>query len=866
MPRKTLPASAARRNTLMLAIGAFILTAILAFSYREWSEYRRANIEAAHARDVLDSVNRLMAGLLDAETGQRGFVLTGEAGYLEPYTRAAQLVPVELGNLNGLLGPGAAPVQQLNTLVDQKLAELRQTVDLRRSQGLAPALEVVLSDRGKRAMDQIRSIAADIQRSEESNRIDSSVEGERAAQRALLITIGGSLILLAFLAVGNVSIHRAFVACEEALGDAQKARDSLRTTIASIGDAVIATDTEGRIAFSNKAAQTLLRAREADILGKNLDDVFRIVNEFSRAKIESPVAKVLREGVAAGPANHTLLIAQDGTEIPIDDSVAPIRPEGGPLQGTVLVFRDITESRRAEAASRLLASIVENSDDAIVSKNLNGIVTSWNKGAERIFGYTPEEIVGQPISILAAPDRLNEMPEILERIKRGERIDHYHTLRRTKAGKVIHVSLTISPVRDADGKIIGASKISRDITAQVEAQKQIAEQRERLRVTLNSIGDAVMTTEASGHISYLNPVAEKLTGWTSVEAAGKPLEQVFRILDEGSRRAVENPVGTVLREGRIAGLANHTLLIARDGKEIAIDDSAAPIRNERGELLGVVLIFRDITERKRLEEQRVELLVKDRALASERVLRETEAELARVGRALSVGELATSIAHEINQPLAGVVTNAEAGVRWLSGETPKVQEARESLALIARDANRASAVIRRIREFLKKENPQSTLLDINHVAEEAVALARMELQKRRIDLQTEFASDLSPVRGDRIQLQQVILNLIMNGAEAMASTEGAKELVLRSQKSDSNGVIIAVRDSGVGLLPQDMPRMFDAFFTTKPAGMGMGLSISRTIVESHGGRIWAEVNDGPGLTVQFRLPAETTSQAASSPL
>jgi signal transduction histidine kinase len=137
------------------------------------------------------------------------------------------------------------------------------------------------------------------------------------------------------------------------------------------------------------------------------------------------------------------------------------------------------------------------------------------------------------------------------------------------------------------------------------------------------------------------------------------------------------------------------------------------------------------------------------------------------------------------------------------------------------------------------------------------------LQKLRIDLQTEFASDLSPVRGDRIQLQQVILNLIMNGAEAMASTEGAKELVLRSQKSDSNGVIIAVRDSGVGLLPQDMPRMFDAFFTTKPAGMGMGLSISRTIVESHGGRIWAEVNDGPGLTVQFRLPAETGSQAAS---
>jgi PAS domain S-box-containing protein len=275
------------------------------------------------------------------------------------------------------------------------------------------------------------------------------------------------------------------------------------------------------------------------------------------------------------------------------------------------VFRDITERRRAEATSHMLASIVESSDDAIISKDLNGIITSWNRGAERMLGYSAEEIIGQPVSILAAPDRPHEPLEILERIKRGEHVDHYQTVRRTKDGKLIQVSLTVSPVHDASGRIAGASKIMRDITAQAEAQREIAEQRERLRVTLSSIGDAVMATDTAGRVSYLNPVAEQLTGWSSEEAAGRALEEVFRIINEDSRRNVENPVAKALREGQVVGLANHTLLISRAGKEIAIDDSAAPIRDANGRIIGVVLIFRNISEKraaeKRLAEQAAEL-------------------------------------------------------------------------------------------------------------------------------------------------------------------------------------------------------------------------------------------------------------------
>jgi signal transduction histidine kinase len=264
----------------------------------------------------------------------------------------------------------------------------------------------------------------------------------------------------------------------------------------------------------------------------------------------------------------------------------------------------------------------------------------------------------------------------------------------------------------------------------------------------------------------------------------------------------------------------------------------------------------------------MELIAKERALAMERALRETEAELARVARALSVGELTTSIAHEINQPLAGVVTNAEAGLRWLSRETPNIEKAKASLALIVRDGNRASAVIRGIRELLTKERPQTTSLDINEVIREVLALAHAELTKRGITPYSELAPDLPPVLSDRVQLQQVILNLIMNSADAMASIDRPKELFITSQKPIDSGVLVTVRDSGIGIHPQDVDLIFEPFFTTKPAGIGMGLALSRSIVESHGGRIWPQLNEGPGLTVQFSLPAAAAEQkfAAASKL
>ncbi len=241
-----------------------------------------------------------------------------------------------------------------------------------------------------------------------------------------------------------------------------------------------------------------------------------------------------------------------------------------------------------------LAALVNSSSDAILSKDLDGVITSWNRGAERIFGYSAAEAIGQPITLIFPPERLSEEPVILARIMRGEQIDHYETVRRRKDGSYVDVSLTVSPIIDANGKIIGASKVARDITEQRREQ-------ERLAVTLSSIGDAVMSTDERGRVVFMNEVAEQLTGWKSVEAAGQPLGVVFHIVNETTRRMVESPVDKVLREGITVGLANHTILIARDGVEHPIDDSAAPIRNRSGQLIGVVLVFRDVTERRAAE-------------------------------------------------------------------------------------------------------------------------------------------------------------------------------------------------------------------------------------------------------------------------
>ncbi len=249
----------------------------------------------------------------------------------------------------------------------------------------------------------------------------------------------------------------------------------LEVTLASIGDAVIVTDAEGRATFVNSVAAELIGWPARKAQGRPLNEIFPIVNERTGRPVDNPVEKVLQTGAMSGLANHTVLVTRDGRQIPIDDSAAPIRLPDGTLFGVVLIFRDITTQRRAHHALARLAAIVESSDDAIVSKTLDGRITSWNPGAVRIFGYAPEEAIGQPITLIVPPELLEEEAQVLATLRRGERVDHFETIRLTKDGRRIDVSLTVSPVRDEQGEIVGASKIARDITERKRAEWALRE-------------------------------------------------------------------------------------------------------------------------------------------------------------------------------------------------------------------------------------------------------------------------------------------------------------------------------------------------------------------------------------------------------
>jgi PAS domain S-box-containing protein len=266
--------------------------------------------------------------------------------------------------------------------------------------------------------------------------------------------------------------------------------------------------------------------------------------------------------------------------------------------------------------------------------------------------------------------------------------------------------------------------------------------------------------------------------------------------------------------------------------------SYSPLRPDSERVEAALIISRDLTEH---------------VLASE-ALRQAQADLAHVTRVTTMGELTASLAHEVNQPIAAAVTNANTCLRWLAGDTPNLEEAREAASRIVKDGTRAADIISRIRLLFKKGTPQRELVDVNEVIREMVVILRSEATRHTIAVRTELATDLAQVMGDRVQLQQVMMNLMINGIDAMKEADGTRELAIKSRRAEREQVMVSVSDTGVGLPRQKVDQIFNAFFTTKPHGTGMGLSISRSIVESHGGRLWAADNSPRGASFHLILP------------
>ena len=374
-------------------------------------------------------------------------------------------------------------------------------------------------------------------------------------------------------------------------------------------------------------------------------------------------------------------------------------------------------------------------------------------------------------------------------------------------------------------------------SARDELERNVRERTSEVRRTgaeLETILDAspvgMVLVRGDQTVQWCNSAFERLVGWSAEEVVGQRIP-LMRAIEERRAQVADGP-----ENGHpFSGL--EIRMTRKDGSEFDATVACTPLTDDNGRPAGLVANVEDITDRKLAEEG----------------LR--KAELAHVTRLTTLGEMAASIAHEINQPLSAILANAAALLNWLARPDPDLDGARGALADIVADAHRAGDVIRRIRQLATKGDPNRCVLSINSVIEDVVALVRAEVQKHRVSVRLALSPDLPPTVGDRVQLQQVIINLVMNGVEAMnAVSNRPRELTIRSGMREDR-VFVAVQDAGVGFDPAYAERLFDAFFTTKPGGLGMGLSISRSIIEGHGGRLWATRDLEHGATFQFALPA-----------
>ena len=513
-------------------------------------------------------------------------------------------------------------------------------------------------------------------------------------------------------------------------------------------------------------------------------------------------------------------------------------------QGVLILSNDITERKKIFSQQAQLAAIVDSSEDAIIGKTLQGVITSWNKGAEHMYGYSAGEVIGKPVSLLVPKEHADEIPKILEKIGRGETVEHYRTLRQTKDGRIINVSLTASPIKNEHGEIVGASAIGRDITELVKAEEglknmnaelesrvalrtaELKDEKTKVEILLESIGDGVVAIDRSWNIILWNKAAGTITGYSKEDAIGKSFRNIMKLTRESDGKENITFIEEMMLFGTVKFMENHTVLVRKDGRKISLADSAAPVFDKKGEVAGGIIIFRDVTKEHELETSRQ--------------------------------EFSSFATHELRTPVGIIKGYLE--LMFEGNQGSLTAEQKDSLTKMQQANERLHALVNAMLNITRIESgifaiaPEPTYLP--DLADGITNEMLPQMQEKKLRLEKQYAEDVPSVSVDSQLTGAVIRNLLSNAVKY--TPEGGK-ITVKIGKKDQN-VLITVSDTGLGIPKAQQAKMFTKFFRGDNVrmehieGTGLGLYIVKSILEQAGGTISFSSEENEGATFFITIP------------
>jgi len=835
--KPTIPRSVVYSVVLLL-----VLLAVNAGVSWYYTRMLHDDVGIANSYEILDALSDSLLLVHEAETGQRSYILTGDPAFLEHYQSAFSSRAEVFGRLKRLTADRPQQQTRLAQLEEKIAARMQfaeRAIALRREHGFEAARERVADRAGKQLTDSIRALVADMERAENAMLQGRVAQANRSYSAASLAEVGMLLLVLTTAGGAYVVIRREILSRFQAESYAHEQREWCMTTLTSIGDAVIVTDTRGMVTLVNSVAGRLTGWGE-EAVGKPLSDVFRIVNESTRRTVENPVDKVLREGTIVGLANHTVLIAKNGIDLPIDDSGAPVRNKEGELTGVVLVFRDITERRAAEAAlarsARQFHLIAETIPQMVWMAAPGGGIEYLNQRWLKYIGLSAEETEGWEWQRIVHPD---DLPRALAKwthaLETGEPFAVEHRLRRADGTYLWHLGQAL-PLRE-DGRIIKWFGTCTDFDEQKRTLDALHESDERLKFALSAARMMAWEWDVTTGTAIRSDNAIEILG-----VPGSGIQAFADLIHPDDRAWVEAMAAQALRGE--APYDAEFRIITPDGRLLWIADKARLRRDPAGRPTHLTGISVDITERKRSEQL---LLEADRRK----------------------NEFLAMLAHELRNPLAPIRSAAHV-LRLLGPEDEKLKWARD---VIERQVLHMTRLIddlldisRISRGRIKLEKVPVSIASVVAGAREAV---RPLTEARNQSVDIVMPAEPGSVLGDEIRLVQVLSNLLNNAVKF--TPEGGRITLTVSTLAQE--VFITVRDTGIGIPTDMLEHVFDLFtqldssLERSQGGLGIGLTLVKNLVEMQGGTVWAR-SEGRGKGSEFtvRLPLlPVTPQVGPAP-